>query len=86
MVQEVQSLKRGRSGVPSGTRAEYLKGWLREASREIDLVTYQWRLLVRLIHKIFKDGLVPEEVAWDTMVFLLKWREGYRVIGLVGVV
>ena len=38
VVQVVQSLKRVRAGSPSGMRAKDLKGWLREASRETDLV------------------------------------------------
>ena len=38
----VRSLKRGRSGGPSGMRAEDLKELLRKASREMDPVTHQW--------------------------------------------
>ena len=42
--------------------------------------------MVRIIQKTFKDGAVPEEVAWATMVFLPKGRREYREIGLVEVV
>ena len=66
-------------------RVEDLKGWLREASRETNPVNHQWRLLVRLIQKTSKDGVVPEEVAWATVVLLPKGRGGYRKIGLVEV-
>ena len=57
-------------------RAEDLKGWLIEASREIDPVMYQWQLLVQIIQTNFKYGSVMEEVAWDTMVFIPKGRGG----------
>ena len=50
------------------------------------MVRSLWRLLVRLIHRTFEDGLVPEEVVWATMVFILKGRGGYWGIGLVDVV
>ena len=42
--------------------------------------------MLRIIQKTFKDEVVPEEVAWATMVFLLKGRREYREIGLVEVV
>ena len=77
MAQAVRGLKRGRAGVPSGMRAEDLKGWLQDASREKNLVKHQWRLLVRLAQRTFKDGVVPEEVAWAMVVFLLKGKGGH---------
>ena len=49
-------------------RAEYLKGWSWEASWEKNPVKIRWRLLVRIIQRTFKDGLVPDEVVWETMV------------------
>ena len=41
------------------------------------MVRSLWRLLVRLIQRPFEEGLVPEEVVWATMVFILKGRGGY---------
>ena len=41
---------------------------------------------MRLIQRTFKDGVVPEEVAWKTMVFLVKGRGDYWGIGIVEVV
>ena len=59
--QAVRGLKGGRAGGLSGIRAEDLiKGWLQEASRDNNLVRRQWRLLVRLIQRTSKDGVVPE--------------------------
>ena len=72
ITQVLRGLKGGRAGGPSGMQAEYVKGWLREASREKNPVRRRWWLLVRLIKRTSEDGLVPEEVAWVTMVFLLK--------------
>ena len=57
-------------------REEDLKKWLQEASREKNLMRIGWKLLVRLIQRTFKDGLVPKEVTWPTMVFLTKGRGG----------
>ena len=67
-------------------RAEDLKVWLGEASREMDPVKYWWRLLVRLIQTTFKDGAVPEEVTWAKIVFLPKERGKYWGIGIVYVI
>ena len=85
MAQVVWILNRGRARGLSGMKEED-KGWLIEASREMEPVTHWWRLLVRIIQKTFEDGAVPEEVEWATMVFLPKGRGEYRGIGLVEVV
>ena len=39
-----------------------------------------------LIQRAFEDGVVPEEVAWATVDFLLKGKGGYEGIGLVEMV
>ena len=74
VAQAVRSLKRGRDGGLSVMRAEDLKGWLRDESRDTDPVTYWWLLLVRIIQKTFKEVAVLEELAWATIFFLLKGR------------
>ena len=48
-------------------------------------MTHWWRLLVRLIQNNFKDGVVPEEVAWSTMILFMKGRGEYWGIGLFDV-
>ena len=63
-----------------------LQGWLWETLQEKNLVRTQWQLLVRIIQRMFKDVVVPEEVTWAKMVFLPKGREEYRGIGLVEIV
>ena len=45
-------------------------------------MTHQWRILVRLARKNFKDRLVPEDLTWATIVFVPKGRREYREIGL----
>ena len=54
-----------------------MKRWLWEASRKTDPMKHWWHLLVRLIQRTFKDGVVMEEVAWATMVFLPKCKGEY---------
>ena len=70
--QSVKGLNGGRADGPSGMQAEDLKGWSQEASREKNLVRRWWRLLSRLIQRMFEDGVLPEEVAWSKMVLLPK--------------
>ena len=84
--QLVRSLKGGILGGPFRMLTKDKKGWLGEASRERNMVSIRWWLLVRLIQRTFKDEVVPKEVAWATMVLLLNRRGGYWGIGLVGVV
>ena len=85
MVQAVRSFKRDRYGGPSGIRADDLKVWLSEATRDTGPVTYRWRLLVQLFQTTFKNEAVEEDVAWAKMIFLPKVRGEYREIGLVEV-
>ena len=42
-----------------------------------------WELVVRLVQVMFRDGTIPEEIAWETMVLLPKGKGEYRDIGLV---
>ena len=74
--QALRVLKGGIAGNLSGMWEEYLKGWLQEASREKKPVRRRWRFLLRFIQRMFNNGVVPEEVAWETMVFLLKGKGG----------
>ena len=60
-------------------RLEDLKGWLQEASGEKNPAIRRWRLLMRIIQKKFNDGVVPEEVAWVTMV---SYQKLWGVIGV----
>ena len=64
VTQEVRGIKGGRSGGLSGMRLEYLQVWLRKSSRENNPVKHWWWILVRLVQRMFKDGVVSEEVLW----------------------
>ena len=46
----------------------------------------RWEILVRLIQRTFRYGNPPEELAWATMVLILKGKGEFRGIGLVKVV
>ena len=39
--------------------------------------------MVRLLHVVFMDGTVLEEIDWETMVLLQKGKGSYRDIGIV---
>ena len=45
----------------------------------------QWELLARVVHMTFGDGNPPADLAWATMVLILKGKGEYRGIGLVEV-
>ena len=81
----MQGLKSGRAGVPSGMCTDDLKGWLREAKCKKDPERRSWELAVILVQVTFRDGTVPEEVYWATMVLLQKGKGGYLGIGRVEV-
>ena len=66
-------------------RAEYLKGWLRKSTRKKDLLREQWGLLLRLVQRTFGDVNSPSELAWATMVLILKGKGDYQGVGHVEV-
>ena len=78
----MQGLKGRRAWVPPGMCVEDLKGWLREANCEKDLVSRRWELVVRLVQLAIWDGTTPEEIDWATMFLLPKGKGGYWGIGL----
>ena len=59
---------------------------MREAFWEKKPVRRWWKLLMWIIHRTFGEGPLPEEVTWETMVFLPKGRGEYLRIGLMEVV
>ena len=56
ITETVGVLQEGKVGVPSGMRAEDLKGWLQEATLEKKYVMYRWAKLVRIIQLAFAEG------------------------------
>ena len=46
----------------------------------------KWDNVVELVELAFRNGVLPEEAAWQAAVLILKWGGGYRGIGLVEVV
>ena len=70
----VLGLKGGRAGGPSGIRAKDLKGWRQEVKRKKDIEDRRWEPVVRLVQVMFRDRTVPEDIYWETMVFLSKGK------------
>ena len=66
-------------------KAEYLKTWLREATREKYPDIDKWDKLVSIMQVAFRDRYIPEEITWTTMVLIPKGVGGHRGIGLVEV-
>ena len=81
----VIGLKGGRVRGLLGMRAEDMKEWLREDKREKDIERRRWELVVRLLQGMFRDGTVPKEISWATMVLTLKGKKEYQGIGIVEV-
>ena len=55
-------------------RVKELKGWHKEANREKETEGRSWELVVRIVHMIFRDRTVPEDIVWATMVLLPKGK------------
>ena len=62
---------------------EDLKGWRKEAKREKDPERIRWDPVVRIVKVVFRDGKVPEEIAWAMMVLLPKGNGEYMGIGIL---
>ena len=60
----MRGLNSGRAGGPSGIRAEDLKGCCKEDKREKEPEGRRWGGGVRLVKVMFREGTVPEEIAW----------------------
>jgi len=42
----------------------------------------KWRLFVKLIHTIWSEGKIPQQMSWMTIMLLPRGRVNYRGIGL----
>ena len=65
--------------------SELLKGWHKEVKQEKEPVGRRWELVVRLVQMMFRDSMVPVEIAWVKMVLIPKLKGDYRSTGLVKV-
>ena len=82
----VQSIHVGRAGRTSGMRAEHLKMWLIEATREKNMDKARWEGLVSMAKLNFQEGIMSAELTWTTMILLPKGKGEYRRIRLVEVI
>ena len=74
MEMELREFKGGREGSLSGMQAEDLEGWCQEAKHKKDPEGRMWELVVILVQVMFRDGTVPEEIAWVEMFLLTKGK------------
>ena len=94
----VKKLQRNRSGGPSRSRAEHIKGWLAAAKRggvaeekgkekteAEEEGEAMWRKVVEITQTAFRDGKLAEEATWKTVVLIPKGKGEFRGIGLVEV-
>jgi exonuclease III len=80
----IPRLKNDKAPGPTGMRAEHVKAWLQEATRDDDSRdTTKWDLYCSLITHIFETGNVPTELQWSILVLLPKGDGGVRGIGLL---
>ena len=56
----MQKLWTGQADGPSGMKAEHLKTWLREATREKEPDSEKWAKLVSITQVVLRDGYIPE--------------------------
>ena len=64
-------------------QAEHLKAWLRAATIEKDPNTETLDKVVSVIQVAFREGYIPDDLMWTTMVLIPKGKGGYKGIGLV---
>ena len=82
----VRKLRNGKAPGPSKVRAEKLKEWLLEATREENPDRENWNRVVKLVQLCFKERQVPTQLSWSTVVLIPKGGGDYRGIGLLEIV
>ena len=64
-------MRNGKAFGPSKVRAEKLKEWLKEATREENLDSKKRYRLTELVKLCFKEWHVPTQLSWSTVVLIL---------------
>ena len=82
----VRKLENGKSPGPSKLRAEQLKKWLEEATREEEPQTENWDRITTLVKLCFEKQSIPTQFSRSMVVLLLKDIGNYRGIGLLEIV
>ena len=86
IAEAVRRLRNGKAPGPSKVRAEKLKEWLLEATRQENPERENWNRVVKLVQLCFKERQVPTQLSWSTVVLLPKGGGDYRGIGLLEIV
>ena len=74
-----------RSGGPSVMRAEHLRQWLIDETRDNSPDATNWMKVVAIIKAAFQDGTMAEEFTCKTFVLIPKRKGDFRGIGLIEV-
>ena len=67
-------------------RAEHLKRWLKEATREEEPEVENWNNLVERVRHIWETGELPTALPWSVLVLIPKGGGDFRGIGLLEIV
>ena len=67
-------------------KAEHLKKWLRDATREKYPDTKKWDKLVSITQVEFRDGYIPESMTWTMMLLITMVLFRYIGKGLFDVI
>ena len=86
IAEAVRRLRNGKAPGPSKVRAEKLKEWLFEATRQENPELENWNRVVELVQLCFRERRVPTQLSWSTVVLLPKGGGDYRGIGLLEII
>ena len=75
----VSKLKNGKSPGPSKLRAETLKEWLEEATREQEPYMENWDQVTSCVKLCFVEQSIPTQLSWSTVVLVPKGSGNYQV-------
>ena len=79
----VRRLRLNLLGGPLGMRAEHLRQWLIDATRDDSPGATNWLKAVVIVQAAFYDGTLAYECTWHTVVLIPKYNGDLRGIGLV---
>ena len=74
-----------RSGGPSVMRAEHLRQWLIDETRDNSPDATNWMKVVAIVQAAFQDGTLAEEFMCKTVILITKRKGGFQGIGLIEV-
>jgi hypothetical protein len=84
----VRKLRNGCVAGATGMKAEHLKEWLRDMTREeaedgVEGIGDRWRMFVALLQTVWERGHIPTQMTWMIVVLHPKGGGDFRGIGLL---